>query len=413
MTTTLGIQSPGEYFAKMMRVASDLGCQLQPNPQNRNQLRGLCPFHEADKLQNLKTLVVNTNTRKFWCTFCNIGGNPLAFMAMAWSISAWDARILATNEENQMTALRPPYPQEYFHPDPGGAPTPQNTAILTLATRYYGDTMMTNYEPLFMLARLGIRPEIAREAGVGYCTGQGLREYLMERGVTREEMRASPLFNPNTGAEVMNRRITLSDQDYTGATLWMTSTVPEEMRENNDWKNDKPSTYGIPGMRPFLFNNKSITRPGIRLVVTDDIRLHLLLECNRIASTLITRRYQPSDGHEEFARQIAGKISERGIQHLTIAVHNRQRSYDIRESFLQSSEHNRELSLYRQDIMETLNNPQENLGRFRNIPRRQNEPENPEDQENPENQENPEDQEETRVSPPTIPQPEDPVTPGT
>ena len=365
MTTTRGEQLPGEYFAQMMKVASDLGCQLQPNPHNRNQLRGLCPFHEASKLQNLKTLVVNTNSRKFWCTYCNTGGNPITFMAMAWSISAWDARVLAANEENEIRAVRPPYPQEYFGRNEGGVPTPQNSALLTLATRYYGETLMVSYEPLFLMARLGIRPERARETGAGYCKGQGLREYLLERGVSREEIRISPLFNPNTGAEVMNGRLTLSDLDYTGATLWMTSTIPEEMREDNTWNKEMPSTYGIPGMRPFLFNNKTITRPGHRLTLTDDIRLYLLLECNEIPATLITRRYQDGGRPDEFAAQVARTLHERGIQDLTIAVHNRRRSYGIKDNFLECNEQNRETSLYRQEILEVLNDPQGHLEDFK------------------------------------------------
>ena len=379
---------PGEYFAQMMKVAGELGCQLQQNPQNRNQLRGLCPFHEAETLQNLKTLVINTNQRKFWCTYCNTGGNPLTFMAMSWSTSAWDARVLAESVQDRVGAERPPYPGGYFIQKRRNTPVPQNTAVLTLATRYYRQNVTQDYDCLFFLARLGIRPEQAQQVGIGFCNGRGLMEFLEERGIPQDEIESSPLFSRKGEKETMMGRITLSDLDYTGATTWMTSAFPQEPDGKNDWPLDRPGTYGLPGLRPYIFNNKAITRPGHKLTLTDDFRLHLLLASNNITSTLVTRKHVPGHNEDEFARHLSENLCERGIRDLTLAAHNRQRSHTIRDQFLEQDPSNRVKSLYREEIIQELNLSSRDLQKFRTMPRE-------------------------RVSPRTTPPHEDPGTPGT
>ena len=55
--------TPG--LTAMLQMAEAAGCQLRPQIHNRSQLRGLCPFHEADHMKAANTLVVDIKDTKF------------------------------------------------------------------------------------------------------------------------------------------------------------------------------------------------------------------------------------------------------------------------------------------------------------------------------------------------------------
>ena len=355
MPDSANSKSPREFFNQMMRVAGGLGCQFQPNPDNPNLLRGLCPFHEGYSLQNLKTLTVNIRTKKFWCTHCETGGNPLVFIAMTWSVSVRDARQLAEIKGDEIGADRPPYPQAFFRNEERNYLVPQNTAVLTIAMRFYTEQLKKNYEPMYLLARLGVTPEKAQRAGVGYCTGYGLREYLLEKGIRESEIEQSPIFQRETGFETLSGRIVLADMDYSGATTWITSTRAEDPMETYGWRSGRPKTFGLPGYRSYLFNSRDITSENPQILLTDDIRLYILASANRIPSTLMTRRRREGESTTELASRMTETLSERGVTRLVVAIHDRQRNNYIQDMFTKKKQGNQARSLYRKDIIDTLN----------------------------------------------------------
>ena len=116
----------------MLRIADEMGCQLRPQAQNPSMLRGLCPFHEAGTIADSKTLEMDTRSPRFWCQKCLATGNPIAFAAMAWGVSARDAHQLLAENRNAGRE-RPDYPDRYHNkPTPeNAANAPQNTAVLT------------------------------------------------------------------------------------------------------------------------------------------------------------------------------------------------------------------------------------------------------------------------------------------
>ena len=358
---------PAAFFSQMMRVAGDLGCQLKPNKDNPHILRGLCPFHEGNSLQNLKTLVVNSHKKKFWCTHCDTGGNPLAFIAMSWSISVRDTRELLKINGDNVTSERPQYPRGFFRNEAREGLVPQNTAVLTLAMRHFGQQLKSRYEPMHFLARLGVDPEEAVRIGVGYCTGQGLREYLAERGIREQEIEVSPLFQAD-GLESMTRRLVVADTDYSGAATWMTSLRVEEEGESYRWSEARPITYGLPGFKSYIFNSKEIYFYNPQILLTDDIRLYILAAASRIPSSLITRRRREKGGNDETARRITGVLSERGVRRMIIAIHDREKNERIQEVFTKHSEMNRAKSLYKKDIVEALNLNSRNMEILQSIP---------------------------------------------
>ena len=262
-------------FPNMLKVAKEMGCQIQPSSGNPNILTGLCPFHESRTLHEAKTLHVDLQTARFWCGACEIAGNPMIFIAKVWGMSAQETYEFIITDGCEVTAQRPRHRQQNGRWNEEGPPEGQNTAILTLASRYYGQNVETSFTALNYLARLGIEPRRAVELGFGYCTGEGLREYLQQKGATQDEIEESPLFQEVTGMEILSGCPVLSDLDFTGATIWMMGMPPDEGDTGAPWKSGRPRTRGIQGRRNQLFNLKQVNQRSKYIVVTDDPRLHL------------------------------------------------------------------------------------------------------------------------------------------
>lgn len=143
-------------FPNMLKIARELGCQIQPGAENPNLLTGLCPFHQSRTLHEAKTLHVDLQTTRFWCSRCDSAGNPLAFIAKVWGLSAQETYQFL-QEGGPITARRPRRsPPEKG--DGSGPPAAQNTALLTMATEYFSQQVETGYVPLSYLARLGVAP---------------------------------------------------------------------------------------------------------------------------------------------------------------------------------------------------------------------------------------------------------------
>ena len=143
-------------FSNMLKIGREAGCQIQPSAANPNILNGLCPFHGARTLHEAKSLHIDLHTGRFWCSTCPASGTPLAFIARTWGISAQETyQFIQSGCE--ITPDRPRWetqPQLWEQ----GPPQAQNTAILTLATRYYTQQVERNYHALSYLTRLGITP---------------------------------------------------------------------------------------------------------------------------------------------------------------------------------------------------------------------------------------------------------------
>ena len=320
-TTQIQRDDPATYFNAMVKIATDMGCQLEPITTNRTTLRGLCPFHKADNLANAHTLKIDARNARYWCNKCQVKGNPIAFAAEAWGVSAFDARMLLSITEDP-TAARPPYPEQY-HANDGAPPTPQfqNTALLTRATRYYAQQLTTHYEPLHFLALLGIHPDSAIAAGIGYSPGTGLRQYLLDHGITENETANSPLFHHITGTENYKDSLTISDRDFTKATLWITNTHPNTPPNNNDWGRGRPVTRGIAGRKSTVVNLYALPT-NCNAVITDDIRTYMVLSASHIPSAVLTHRRRNINDIQEHATRLADIITARKIKKAALVMHD-------------------------------------------------------------------------------------------
>lgn len=330
MTTQIQDQEQQQIknLKTMLQIAQEIGCQLQPDPHNPDVVEGICPFHKQNESNNqhyTANLNIDTVTKRFYCNACNAAGHPVAFLAMYWGMSTKDAFEILNNNE-KVTAVRPDFPDIYNVPTniPTEIGKPLNSAVLTRATRFYSSQIKKNFPILQFLAKLEISPQRAEVLGIGFSPGGGLREHLesyVQNGeLKQKEIDTSPLFHNITEMELFSNRITIPDRDFTRATLWMTSALPEV---NMNLSREKPRTYGLPGIRPYVTNIYCISARQRRTVLTDDIRLYLLLLANDHPATLISHRQrnEPSQQSAQCSR-IARILVQRGATQLSLAIHD-------------------------------------------------------------------------------------------
>ena len=349
-------------FPNMLKVARELGCQIQPGAANPNVLTGLCPFHEASRLHDAKTLHVDLHTARFWCSVCETAGNPMVFIARVWGISAQETYDFLSGG-CEVTARRPRKQRDGQWNKEGGPPEPQNTAVLTLASRHYGRSVNASYTALSCLARLGVEPGPAVEAGFGYCPGEGLREYLEARECAPEEIEESPLFQDITGMEILSGRLTLSDRDYTGATIWMMGIQPEEPGQGNGWRNGRPRTNGLRGRRNQLFNLKDVNRRSGKVVLTDDPRLYLVLSAGKIPAAMPTGARRGANV-DTMTGRIADLLARRGAARVIMAMHDGELAGRIQKAAERANPETRTERRSQDEMMRQLDPRDRDLERF-------------------------------------------------
>ena len=308
-------------FSNMLKLGRELGCQIQPSAANPSILAGLCPFHESKNLHAAKTLSISLENARFWCITCHATGNPMAFLAKVWGISSQETYEFI-QAGYAISAERPKWESQPQSRDQSGAPQAQNTAILTMATKYYKRQMEQSFTALNYLARLGVTPEQAAEKGFGYCSGDGLQEYLEKSGATPEELEASSLFQDVTGMEYLSGCPVLSDLDWTGATIWMLAIIPEDANENY-WPVHRPRIRGLPGRRNRLFNLGEMSTRNLSMTMTDDPRLHLALEANGFTSALVTQYRTPGNA-DTLTERITSTMLGRSPNRIIMAMHDRE-----------------------------------------------------------------------------------------
>ena len=315
------LSTGAQQFRNMLRLAREMGCQIQPGTENPHILTGLCPFHEARTLHEAKTLHVDTGNARFWCITCHATGNPLAFIAKVWGITGQDAHEFI-QEGREVTRERPRRSPEAYRETNSEGPPPQNTAILTMATRFYSQQVKQSFTALHYLARMGIKPDDAIRAGFGYCGGDGLAEYLERRRADREEIEESPLFQDVTGLEILSGWLTMSDIDFTGGTIWMTGVAPDDGSET--WPAPgRPRMRGLQGRRNRLFNIANIYPHSQGITITDDARLYLVMKTSGFVPALTTAVRTPANA-PALSDRISGTLLSRNPGSVVMAMHDQE-----------------------------------------------------------------------------------------
>ncbi len=169
-------------------VVEASGVQLRGRGRVR---QGVCPFHQESE----GSFTVYADTSRFYCFGCGVGGDVLDFIQRAEGLTLPEAiqRLGGGTGLAPSPAVRS---RTQAAPRRTAAPVvPQrDLAALLAATRFYLRSMLRSSEARGYLASRGIGFDTACRLGLGYATGDGLRQYLEAYGFGGERIRASGLF---------------------------------------------------------------------------------------------------------------------------------------------------------------------------------------------------------------------------
>lgn len=316
---------PADFFPAMLRIAVDLDCDIQMDSSSSDTFTANCPFHPPVPNAKRRTMTIHSETALFACSLCGARGNPYAFAARAWGVTANDAHLLLLHNGQHVTAARPPYPQPpQDQKNSRYMPNVSNTAVMTRALAHYRNNLLASYEAIRYLVKLAVDPQDAAKANLGFSTGTGLREHLAASGITEEEMATTPLFDPDTGLETFQGRLVLADTDFTGGCIWLTSLGVEEGQSREPWRHGRPPIYGIPALKPDLLNLYSISPRTKTAVITDDARLYILLAAQQAPVALITQKRRQNTAVDARADRYARSILRRNPRRAALLMHDRE-----------------------------------------------------------------------------------------
>ena len=199
--------------------------------------QGLCPFHQEAE----GSFTVYGDTEKFYCFGCGAGGDVLDFVGLMEGLTLPEA-IRSLDDCSTPLAAAPSFRFTPTQRTPAPVVPPRDPALLTAATRFYAGELRRSSKAKVYLGSRGIRLETARWLGLGYASGNGLRECLQLAGFDNGRLRDSGLFLER-GAERFVGMITVPDLAY-GLVRWLTGRAIDS--------GVKPRFQAVPGPKPVL-----------------------------------------------------------------------------------------------------------------------------------------------------------------
>ena len=318
----------------MLKLADAHHCQLRVAYDRPGQMKGLCPFHVSRTVDGSFTLFINPRTGDFACQRCGHHGDAIAFISTLWRVAIPDTISLLQNMTLDQVQVERPIPDLERLREVPARYRSQNTGVLTRAMDFYRQNLPLHYPALYFLASLGIDPEASQGTPVGFSPGYGLASHLESAGVTPQEIADSSLFDD--AQERVAGRIVIADTDTHGNVMWMASippTVPNDPRRG--WSQRRPNNVGLPGRRPYLLGLTAVPRNTNQLVLTDDLRLYLVLKYQGITAAAILEGADP--------QLVAQSLMRRTPKTLCIITHNQADRNALREIL---HEHHPDLPVY-------------------------------------------------------------------
>ena len=208
--------------------------------RGRGRVRqGVCPFHDEHE----GSFTTYEDSQRYFCFGCGDGGDVLDFIQRMEGLSLPEAiqrlgggvgavPTPAVRPRAQVTPRRAP-----------AEPVPQrDPALLTAAIRFYLRSMLRSAEAREYLASRGIGFDTACRLGLGYATGDGLRQRLEAAGFGPDRLRASGLFTEG-GAERFAGMVVVPDISG-GLVRWLVGRAVDPDRT--------PRFQALPGPKPVL-----------------------------------------------------------------------------------------------------------------------------------------------------------------
>lgn len=319
-----------KHIDSMLHLAETAGCQLMPQATKPRLLRGLCPFHETQKLHTANTLVVNLLTGNFHCQHCKVNGTPTSFIALIWGVCLAEANRMLTTIDAESIQLERPTPLCMREPQASANLNfrSQNTSLLTRATDYFAGSVVSSPAALNFLTRLGIPVHNIDKTKVGYIKGWGLASYLKRTDTTRDELEQSPLFSVSDSGKLTERfrsALTMPDLDIVGATRWMLLIPPLCPEPGQPWPKFPPRQLHLRGQRPYLFGLANTPRNCPFFSFTDDPRIQLVMQAENIPSCHALRRQD--------AEKVCEYLITKEPKSLTLMLHNRSLAEGLVDTF--------------------------------------------------------------------------------
>ena len=222
--------------------------------------QGLCPFHKEVE----DSFTVYGDSQRFYCFGCGAGGDVLDFVQKTEGLTLPEAiRRLDDGAGTVPVATRRPT----LAPDPSVSPfPPRDPALLTSAVRFYAGELRRSPRARTYLASRGIGLDAAKRLGLGYASGNGLRDYLDSAGFGTDRQRASGLFLER-GAERFAGMVTVPEL-AAGRVRWLTGRAVDPAA--------KPRFQAVPGPKPVLGLGRLGPAPPV-VVLTEGVFDYLAL----------------------------------------------------------------------------------------------------------------------------------------
>ncbi len=227
------------------------GIRLIPGSGRVRQ--GACPFHDERE----GSFTVYADSQRFHCFGCEAWGDALDFIRKLDGVSIQEAaRALQRQPAN-------PVRSRYSMSKPRRAPR-QDRAVVRAALTHYRDNLLDaasgqpgrNY-----LKDRGIGRTTAEALQLGYCTGNGLKAHLHERGFGKDRILRSGLLLERGRRERFAGMVVVPEI-LNGNPVWMTGRAVR--------KNVKPRFNALPGSKTVL-GIGTLPRRIQRLIVAEGV----------------------------------------------------------------------------------------------------------------------------------------------
>ena len=207
--------------------------------------QGVCPFHDEVEA----SFTVYSDSQRFYCFGCGIGGDLLDFIQRTSNISLPEAlrRLGGGSELAPVTVVHPaaaPPPRLVALP-------PRDPTLLTAAARFYAGRLRRSREARAYLDSRGMGPGAAAQLVLGFSPGHGLRPHLETLGFSDQRVRDSGLFTER-GRERFAGMAIVPDLSN-GLVRWLAGRALQ--------KGAKPRFQSLPGPKPVLGLGRLRTPP--------------------------------------------------------------------------------------------------------------------------------------------------------
>ena len=226
--------------------------------RGRGRVRqGLCPFHGESE----GSFTVYADTQKWYCFGCGEGGDVLDFIQRADGVGLPEAiRRLESSPASPPANVTPPPASIALPPR-----LDRDPALLTASMRCYQRQLGLSEGAQAYLATRGINAEAARRLGLGYASGRGLRDWLVQAGFDDRRILASGL--SSDGRERFRGMVVVPEL-AAGRVHWLAGRA--------FWPEVRPRFQALPGPKPVLGISR-LAAPSPWVVVAEGLFDWLLL----------------------------------------------------------------------------------------------------------------------------------------